>query len=259
MNQTSTNRIDEVEHYYQSPKKVDFVVTSLFWITAFISIAIPYLNSFGNNVQDFFKVIFILLVIAHFLSNIILSIYLIPVAERKRRRQLLSDAFDTPLTQEKTNLYYNNTFKPSVQKLAANIMENCLFSKEIASRMLLKMRWVVGVYMFVWVFIFAVRQSDLDLLLWITQLVFSSAIVMRWIQLEFLRNRHEQTYEVLYNYFLSGHQDNSKSIATILDAFASYEATKASAGLVLSTKVFEKINQEYTMKWQSIRSQLRMD
>lgn len=185
--------------------------------------------------------------------------YLIPVAERKRRRQLLSNAFGTPLTHEQTNLYYNNTLKPSVQKMGANIMENCLFSREIASRMLYKVRWIVGIYMFIWLCLFTVRKSDLDLMLWVTQVVFSSAVIMRWIQLEFLRYRHDQTYEVLYNHFLSGHQDTPKSIATILEAFASYETSKASAGLVLSSKIFELINQELTSKWQGIRSQLKMD
>jgi hypothetical protein len=251
-------RIDEISKYYESAKYLDSTITALFWITAILSLLVLCGSNTVTPFQGLIKTAYIILVIGLFLTNIILGLYLIPLAERKRRRQMLSDAFGTPLIQEKTRLYYNNDFSPSISRLGANVMENSLFSKEVASHMLLPTRWIVGTYLLVWLIIFAIRQSDLDVLLTVTQIVFSGAIVVRWLQLEFLRYRHDQTYEALYNHFLSGHGQSPKTVATILDAFAYYETTKASSGIILSSKVFHKINEELTSKWQNIRAELKI-
>ena len=255
---TNVNRIDEVEQYYQSALNADKTVFYLFWIIAVISLLIPYVCKLQPSIEEGVKIFYILLVIGHFFTSLILSIYLIPLAEKKRRKQLISNALGTPLTQEKTELYYNNDFSPSILRLGANIMENCLFSREIATKMLLPIRWTVGLYFVVWIVLFAIRQSNLDILLWITQLVFSSAIIMRWLQLELLRSRHDQNFENLYSYFLNGQHESAKSTAIILDAFATYESTKSAAGIMLSSKVFQKINPKLTLKWQQLRAELKM-
>ena len=254
----SVERVDEISIYYGYAKELDLAIIAFFWVIAIISFAIPYASGLNTKSQEEINVLYIVLVIVHFICTLILSVYLIPLAERKRRRQLLSNAIGTPLIQEKTQLYYNNEFAPSITRLGANVMENSLFSREIATLMLIPTRWIVGVYMVVWLVLFASRQSNLDIMLWVTQFVFSGAVILRWIQLEFLRFRHDQIYENLYSHFLGGQKNTPKSVATILDAFASYEAAKASAGLVLSTKVFNKINQQLTQKWENIRSELKM-
>ena len=137
---------------------------------------------------------------------------------------MLSNAFGTPLSHDQTCLYYNNKYTPSVQRLGANTMENSLFSKEIAGEMLVTKRIVTGCYVIAWIAAFSFRHNNLELLVWITQLVFSGEIVAQWIRLEVLRHSHERTFEQLHSHFL--HQigeDSNKAIATILDSFVSYE------------------------------------
>lgn len=173
---------------------------------------------------------------------------------------MLSDAFATPLSHDRTSLYYNNEYSPSVMRLGANIMENALFSKEVAGRMLHKSRAITGGYVIVWILAFALRHNNLAVLTWITQIVFSGAIVAQWMNLEFLRFRHEQTYERLHDHFL--HEigaDSQRAIATVLDAFVTYEATKASAGILLSEKVFNELNPSLTERWDRIRQELNMN
>jgi hypothetical protein len=185
---------------------------------------------------------------------------LVPKAERIRRKQLLSDAFNTHLTHDRTSLYYNNEYSPSVQRLGANTMENSLFSKEIAYKMLVRKRWIVGFYLVAWLFAFALRHSSLELITWITQLVFSGEIIAGWLKLECLCFRHERTYEQLHAHFLNGiGGDHPRAIANVLDAFVEYESAKASAGALLSSKIFNKLNPELTKKWEQIRNDLRMN
>ncbi len=177
-----------------------------------------------------------------------------------RRKQVLSDAFGTPLTHDKTSLYYNNEYSPSVQRLGANTMENAFFSKEITARMLWKNRFITGGYLVTWLLAFALRHNNLEGLTWITQLVFSAEIVALWLNLEVLRFRYEHVYDQLHAHFLHEiGEDSHRAIATVLASFVDYESAKSSAGILLSTKVFNKLNPSLSEKWKQIRRDLKMN
>lgn len=253
-------RIDEVEKYYDPISKCDKAVTILFWLIAIISIFIPYSNEFlKNHWYDLLIALFIILVLAHFSISQFLRLNLIPKAEIARRKQLLTDSFGTTLTHDKTNLYYNNKFTPSLERLAANVMENAFFSKGIASKMLLRNRAITGIYLALLIIIFVIRHDNLDLIIWITQLVFSGEIAAKWLRLEMLRARHEKVYDELYSIFLHGLGSSSNgAIASVLNSFADYECAKSSASTKLSSKIFHKLNPKLTEEWKVITIELNM-
>lgn len=259
MKSSTPTRIDDISQYYQPAVSAKRVGKWLFWINAFLSLSMPYIGLLNPSLQAFLQSVFILLVIAHFGVNQISRLYLVPKAENMRRKQMLSDAFGTPLTQEKTSLYYNNEFSPSVIRLGANTLENALFSKEVAGNMLIRNRFITGGYLIFWIFAFALRINDLKLLIWLTQIVFSTEIIVQWLNLEVLRGRNEKVFDQLYHHFLHEIGENSpKAVATILDAVVAYETAKASAGILLSSKTFEKLNPTLTERWQQIQRDLRM-
>ena len=262
MSNTVQQRVDEVSRYYKPIKKIGLVCTSLFWVIAVLSLIMPYTTAIVATplFRSLLQTSFVVLVIIRFVLSQFSSRHLVPVAEHMRRKELLSDAFGSPLSHDQTSLYHNNQYSPSVQRLGANTMENALFSKEIAARMLYTKRWIVGGYAIIWVLAFTLRHNNLELLIWITQLVFSAEILDQWFKLEFLRAKCEQTYEQLHAHFFHGIGENSPSaVATILDAFVMYESAKSSAGLNLSTKAFHKLNPTLSKKWEEIRRQLKMD
>ena len=173
---------------------------------------------------------------------------------------MLSDSFGTPLSHDKTVLYYNNNYAPSINRLGANTMENAFFSSEVAEKMLIKKRALVSVYIASWIFLFSFRDTDLNIMIWITQIVFSGEIIVQWFSLEALRTRQERTYERLHTHFLHKiGSDSGREIATILDAFVAYETAKSSSSCLLSSKVFYKLNPSLTKKWEQIRNELDMD
>jgi hypothetical protein len=260
MNNDNQARVDEVSQYYKPVEKAAIFETFFFWLTAGVSLCMPYSAIFGMSIQNIFSAIFIVFVVAHFSISQLSRFHLVPRAECKRRQQMLSDAFGTPLSHDKTSLYYNNDYSPSHMRLGANIMENSLFSKEIAAKMLVNSRIITGIYFIAWVFFFALQQDNINVLVWVTQLVFSSTILVKWMNLEILRCRHENTYDQLHSHFL--HEiggDSQKAIATVLDSFASYEAAKAASGMLLSSKVFYMLNPSLTQEWSKIRRDLNMD
>lgn len=260
MSGISKGRADEVSQYYAPAVKAATADSYLFWFIAIASLCMPKITMLDALIQNIITALFIVLVVVHFVVNQISRLYLVPKAEKKRRQQMLSDAFGSSISCDKTSLYYNNDYSPSLMRLGANTMENALFSKEITAKMLVKNRLVIGLYMIIWLFMFAFHHGDVDILIWVTQLVFSGAIIANWLTLEIFKNRCENVYIQLHAHFL--HEvgaDNEKAVAAVLDVFASYEAAKASAGSLLSSKIFNQLNPSLTQKWEQIRTELKME
>lgn len=261
MSNSSRERVDEVDQYYRPIKTITAIGSYFFWFIAALSLCMLYIAHLGKpSFLVVLQSVFLVFVLVHFALSQISMLYLVPKAENMRRKQLLSDAFGTSLSHDCTSLYYNNQCPPSIQRLGANTMENAYFSKEIAGMMLTQRRIVIGGYIVIWLFAFSLRLNDLSVIMWITQLLFSGNIVAQWLNLEVLRARYERVYDALHNHYLHEiGQDSQRAIASILDAFVLYEAAKSSAGVILSTKVFQKLNPSLTEKWSQIREELRID
>lgn len=260
MTEKNNERVDEVSRYYHSASRLELVVTCLFWINGLLSLTILFYENIPALCQRLLPILFILTVLFQFVVSQANRFYLVPRAEQLRRKQMLSDAFGTPLSHNKTVLYYNNMYAPSIKRLGANTMENAFFSSEVAGKMAVTKRWLVLVYIACWVLLFSFRDTDLSIMMWITQIVFSGEIIAQWLSIEILRTRQERTYERLHNHFLHKiGSDSAKEVATILDAFVTYETAKSSSSCLLSSKIFHKLNPSLTKKWEQVRNDLEMD
>jgi len=255
---SQTERIDELERYYKPIEQIDDINAWLFWVSAILSIAVFFKGLLPwKALQDALEISFILLVILHLILSLYVRYHLLPIAERKRRRQLLSDSFAVPLITEITQKYYNNEISPSVARLGASILENTLFSKTITSKMAAKERTKILIYFLVWALALFWRTTNLGLLVVITQTIFSTEIVEGWIRIEVLRNETEKFYEELYNKFLHKVDlTSSDGIASILDLFASYEATKSMTAIRQLRSIFMSINPELSQEWDITRDRL---
>jgi len=260
MNNNNSTRIDEVSQYYSPIEKLETISTWLFWINAVLSLIVPHSASLmKKSGVDILQALFVVSVIISFGISALSSLHLIPQAELMRRKQLISDSFGVPLSQDKTLLYYNNPFPPSVQRLGASIMENALFSKEIASGMLVWKRIKTIGYFCLWLFIIFLFDSNFELIMIITQLVFSGEIIIGWWKLEVFRVRCHRIYDDLYSHFLQKIvPDSPPAIATVLNAFVNYESAKSAAGILLSSDIFKKLNPSLSQKWQEIYQKLDM-
>jgi hypothetical protein len=257
---SANTRIDEVDRYYDPIGKLNGVSCILFWILVALSFSQLFADHYADTLSGALKIAFLTIALLSFTLSLVLRFSLIPKAERARRKQNLSNALGTSLSEDHTNLYYNNEYRESILKLGANTFENSLFSKEIASEMLKSRRFIILGYFLAWLLVLFVRESDLALITWVTQFVFSGEILVSWISLEILRCRHENVYERYYEFFRHGIDESSEEgVATILDIFADYESAKASAGIKLDSDIFEKLNPPLTKKWECIKEKLKMN
>lgn len=260
--QNSTNhqveRIDELERYYKPIEKIDDLNAWLFWVSAILSVAVFFKGFLPwMMLQNVLEISFILLVIVHLILSLYVRYHLLPIAERKRRRQLLSDSFAVPLITETTQKYYNNEISPSVSRLGANVLENTLFAKNITARMAVRERIKILIYFLVWASAMYWRTTDIGLLVVITQTIFSSEIIEGWLRIEVLRSEVEKFYEELYNKFLHKVDlSNSDGVASILDLFASYESTKSMTAIRQLRSIFTSVNPELSKEWDVTRERL---
>ena len=257
---SETIRVDEVEKHYKPVEQINKVLDWLFWGLVALSFLQIFKTSLPPVVQDCSAVLFLAGAITSLALSIASRSFLTPKAERARRKQNLSNAFGAKLSNEKTNLYYNNSYKHSILRLGANTFENSLFSKETSAGMLKTTRIGLLVYFVVWFVVLALRQSNLDLITWITQFIFSTDILGYWIALELLRHRNEKVFERYHEFFRHSIDDRSaEGMATILDIYSDYESAKASAGIKLDSKIFHKLNPSLTAEWERIKEQLGMN
>lgn len=268
-----TERIDEVSKHYSPIETCEMIGGYLFWVCVFLSffILIPthqlktfIAYAFDPSLLASFKgvpnILFIVTTCLYFSLSQYVRFFLIPRADKERLKQLLTNSFGTSFSVEKTAQYYNNSLPTSMGKLAANILENSLFGKEICAEMAKKERKKVGFYALIYLFLIFNRSTDISVVIALSQLLFSEELLIRLITVEFLRSRLEIVHDGLYAMYRHN-LDLSKEagFAEILNFFALYESAKASAGLKQSSAVFFQLNPLLTQKWLEIKKQLKID
>lgn len=252
----SSDRFDSLDKYYKQLNFFDLICTILFWLNASISILIFFTNGY-QMWREILTFLFIFTTVIFFIADNYLSIYLIPSVESKRRVHLISKSLDVPLDYEITQKYYNNEIEPSIRKLGAHIFENSLFAKEVTRRMCSIERKKILIYAAIWILSLVVRTVDLEFIAIISQTLFTSTLLTKWLKLEYLRIKNEQIYNCLYDLFLlQRDEENARLSAKFLDCFVSYEAAKAYSGIKQSSKIFFEINDTYTEEWERIKEKL---
>ncbi|MGV4877957.1 hypothetical protein [Acetobacter indonesiensis] len=223
------SKLDTISNNYYDPlDKSEFFGEILFYLLSIFSILILYIDKsthpFFNNLL---QVALIVLAIVFFFQGQIQNIYLFPRAEDARRQELLSNSYQTTLTHELTDGYYNNEQTNPLKRLAASVMESSFFTREIVRKMLTKQRIQTGGYLIIYGISVFNRTTELELLSVAAQAIFSQDIVARWLRMEWLRMRSEQVFNNsnrLFTSNLSFSQPTAQSQA--IDLFSFYETTK---------------------------------
>lgn len=250
-------RYDSLDMKYKPIIVLNKYTNRLFWISAFLSLVLYYLRS-PKEIAQFFTIIYIVATIAYFSISSVLNIYLIPRVENMRRRHLLSNSFGIALDTEVTHCYYNNNLDPSIIKLGANILENSFFAKSVTARMLVFERTKVVIYLIIWIIAMLLRDVDINLISIVAQTLFTSTIISNYLRLESLRAENERIWEELYSLYLTKGISSNIMIPKILDNVIRYEAAKAYSGIIQSTRIFNKLNEDLSLQWNDIRSNLNI-
>lgn len=249
-------KVDTVgDKFYKPLQTVEAVGGWLFWVVATLSIATLLVDKGAYPaIADYVQIAFIVAVFLFFVQGLAQKLYLFPRAEDERRRELLSNSFNVPLSHEATVEYYNNDQTNPLKRLAASVMESSFFTKEIMRKMLRTERAKTLGYAAVYFVALSNRSTDLGVAAVVAQLVFSEDILMRWLRMEWLRMRSEQVFANMTRFFNAKHSfAKPQGQSETLDHFSFYETTKSTAGILLSSTIFDKNNSKLTSEWETIR------
>lgn len=232
-----------------------------FYLAAVLSVAVLLIDRTSYpRLYDVVQATFAVSVVALFVSGIVIRTYFAARAHSRRIADFVSNSFGVPLVSSPSEGYYNNTANDPFLRMGASVLENTLFTKSILAKMLRFERIRIGIYVFVWLWAAVYRATDLELLAVAAQVLFSEQLLSRWVRMEWLRSRVEPLYEGLYAVIQSITDRTSKEFrARVTEALVRYEASKAQAGLSLSTRIFNSMNADLSRKWQSIAGQLGIE
>ena len=246
------------KRYFDAVEKADQASDLLFYLGAVLSLALLLIDKATHpTAYDWTLIAFGLATAALFVIGLGSRLYWVPRAEDKRRQDFFTSACDVGLTHEQTDGYYNNDFTKPIERMAAQLLENSLFSKSITLHMARAERIKVIVYAGVWLVCLFNRQTDLGVAVAVTQAIFSEQVLSKSIRLEWLRMRFEKSYDEVYRLFQS-RPKGEKFNAMTLDSLGMYETAKASGAVVLSSKVFEELNPTLSQEWDRIKAALRI-
>lgn len=245
-------------NYYNALERAENIANGLFYFGAVISIASIFVTK--ERFPDLYGVImvaFAVTVLSIFIVGVSVRLYFFPRAEDNRRREFFGKAYNVSLIHEKTDGYYNNDQIEPVRRIAAQILENSWFSKSIALRILRLERAKVVIYFMAWFVCIYWRSADFGLILAVSQAVFSEQVIAKYIRLEWLRSRCEDTYDRTRNLFTSCASDTSFN-AMAMDLCSFYETSKSNAAITFPSSTFMKMNHSLSEEWERIRLDLNI-
>ena len=197
-------KIDPIRDSYNSIELSDKIYGIIFYITAIISITLFFID---KNKYEFtyniIQIIFLISAVILFILGTIIRLYLTPRCENKRLKDFLSNSYGLDLSHEKTFGYYNNNFSEPLKRIAAQILENSLFSKSIILKMAVNERIKSSVYICLFIIAILFRNTNLEFISIISQFLFSEELLSRLIRVEWMRMRFEKIYDNIYNLFIS--------------------------------------------------------
>ncbi|WP_066260690.1 hypothetical protein [Hydrogenophaga flava] len=244
------------ENYYASVDRAEKTADGLFYVTAILSIISLFVERAMYPLEyEIVQTSFAVCVITLFIVGVVNRLYWTPRAEDKRRQDFFASACGVTLSHQKTDGYYNNDLTDPVDRMAAQVMENSHFSKAIVLRMASTERIKVATYGALWFICVLNRHADLGLIVAASQAVFSEQILSKWLRLEWLRIRFENTYDEMHRIFQSKPPTPTFRAQT-LESLGKYETAKATAGITLSSSLFHKMNDQLSAEWDLIKADL---
>jgi hypothetical protein len=254
---TSTARSDPIRaNYYRPLEEAESTANWLFYIAAVMSFA-PLLIARESHPKwhDAALTIFVLAVVSTFIVGIAIRLSLFPRAEDARRKEFLSNCFGFDLIHHRTTGYYNNDESEPLRRMVLSVLEDSFFSKAILREMAQVVRVKIAFYALAWLMVLLWRDTPLDWLAVAAQSLLSEVLVAHWLRLEWLRSRAEQIYEST-RLLLELDPSPDRLAAYAADAFGDYETGKALGGIVLSAKIFNRLNPMLSKEWEVVKGGL---
>lgn len=244
-------RKDEIQDLYDRTNKISNFGNILFLLTIIIS----FILLFDFKIKDVFITFSIVLTLGYIVLSNINDMYFSNLAETERRKSLLKESFNINTTLRETNKYYNNDEIPSIKKLGLNCYESVFFTKKVVDKMMFINSIKITILIIIYI-ILMIQSENLELLLVITQTLFSAEILFYFIKLCYYKFQLDKICKEFQDiFFIRGVSNNTEVL--LLDATMDYECLKSYCKIATSSKIFNKYNKEWSDEWNKLLKKLK--
>jgi len=249
-------KIDPIRVHFERAALIEKFVTLAFISGCILSIALLVVQDKAYpKLSDILQTLFIVVSVSIFVVGNISRLFMQAYAEESRVGDFCGRAFSVGISANETSGYYNDGETQPFKRIASQLLEDLLFTKNVSAVAVKPVRgWTVA-YLVLWLCLLVWRDVRLDYISIFSQAIFSEEILSKWIRLEWLRYRSEHLYEDVYK-IIKTKPTGAVFSASILEKFTIYERVKATAAVILPDAVFEKINPSLSARWEEIKKEV---
>ncbi len=240
-------RVDEVQALYDKCDNITKISNLLFIINVFLS----FILLFSFNGKEIIINISLILIIIYVTLVNINDLYFSNLAENERRKSLIKESFGVKTTLKETKKYYNNNEKLSVKKFGLNCYESVWFTKNVVDKMLPFSIFKICVLAIIYI-VLMINLENLNVLLVITQTLFSSEVIFSFIKLCYYKFQLEKINSEFEKIFFVSGANNENRDVLILDAVMDYECLKSYCKISISSKIFFNNNEKWSKEWKKL-------
>jgi len=247
---------DDVTNLYKKSENASIIAKYLF--LANIILACIAITSSSTSWFDVIIIVELIVSILFAVTDILDEIWFLYNAQHERRKSFLSNSLGTNLSDFKTDGYYNNSHDPSVIRMGINCFENVYFSKNIAAKRAL-WEFAKALLCILFLILSCLLAKEKNVVFMISQFIFSEILISNSIRSLAFYIKINQLYERFRNEFLVLGIKNDDQLISIVDSVMEYECLKSSFHIMLSSKVFNKNNPEWTIKWSDMEKEIEVN
>ena len=179
-------------------------------------------------------------------------------AEQTRREGLLDDSFDTRMADTPSEKYYDtDDIGFGLGKLLANTHENSMFTASIADEMIKGPEWrfVAGIALLIVLAVFNLLKARA--IVAVVDILITHNVLNDYLDLKELRSEAVTVQEKCKDAATAALEEHwklsEKTNGKIINAFLRYETALSYASIILSQKVYDRMNDDLTKKWEGIK------
>lgn len=246
---TPTDRLDPVERHYLQVETFESQADWLSWfaIAAFAMYVVLHIahSTWDAHAKLAFVIMTCLSVVWGYWSRFAMQ----PVADRLRRRLLITDATGIPLTSAAQRYYWNNTETASLRRVLLNLAENTFFVPRLLRPELNKQ--IILVMALSLTLFFSIRFGTVEVIELVAVLIlFSDLLLGKLVRTAWSLIRMRQLHLEIVAALRIKDPGQIRLAAMALYLLGEYEYIKSRANCRTSTHTFRRLNPRLSLQWE---------
>ncbi len=243
-------------NYFETSQRLSKAYDISYWIVFVLSIVVTVFKI--NGIIDYLGVISI--VFLAILEGVSQDFKL--RAEKVRRKDFIDNSFGTRFVHDSSDEYYDNDeIDYGMRKTVANLFENSFFSFNVSKAMYKKCLPINLTFLVVIILLSVYGISRNQFAIPILQLFLSRYFLLDIINTYRFRNEVEKAFDDLKD--ISNHFNKDSKLSDnevkLIKTLIEYEVLIAETNIRLDPKVFNKLNQQLTAEWDTLKKKYMME